>query len=248
MKKINFVSTLLLVVMALPFLFSCSKDDDDEERSKIEDIKVVVYENGKTSNGSIFSAIDDTNFYLDYIKYSVDEDGSLVVRSYDKDKFKGAAKIVYSITYKGNTYVVRRIGDCAFYQCYRMTSVTIPSSVSSIGESAFFFCSGLTSIVIPNSIRFIDWQTFKGCSSLTSVTISNSVTYISPSAFALCDRLSSIHCLNITPPEIGYNLYTNESSFEHDTYSQATLYVPQGSIYVYKTSDSWKSFKKIVEE
>ena len=40
---------------------------------------------------------------------------------------------------------VQTIEDCAFEQCYSLTSVTIPTSVTSIGES-FNACTGLKNI------------------------------------------------------------------------------------------------------
>ena len=46
---------------------------------------------------------------------------------------------------------VTRIGDCAFYGCSGLTSVTIPNSVTSIGDSAFDGCSSLTSVTVKRS-------------------------------------------------------------------------------------------------
>ena len=44
---------------------------------------------------------------------------------------------------------VRGIGECAFYYCYGLTSVTIPDSVTSIGYSVFRSCDSLANILIP---------------------------------------------------------------------------------------------------
>ena len=64
-----------------------------------------------------------------------------------------------------------RIGEWAFSCCARLTSVTIPNSVTSIGNRALWDCSGLTSIEIPNSVTSIGDRAFWGCTGLTSVTI-----------------------------------------------------------------------------
>ena len=87
---------------------------------------------------------------------------------------------------------VTSIGYYAFQDCSGLTSITIPNSVTSIGYSAFSGCSGLTSVTIPNSVTSIGESAFYGCSGLTSVTIPNSVTSIGGSAFYGCSGLTSI--------------------------------------------------------
>lgn len=97
-----------------------------------------------------------------------------------------------SVFYEGKTYPVTGISDDAFYNCFTLTSITIPNSVTSIGNSAFYGCSSLTSITIPNSVTTIGYNAFKNCSALTSVTISNSMTTIGNSVFYGCSGLTSV--------------------------------------------------------
>ena len=63
----------------------------------------------------------------------------------DYNSYSGDVVIPQSVVYNGTTYSVTSIGDDAFYNCPGLTSVTIPSSVTSIGSCAFR-TSGLTSI------------------------------------------------------------------------------------------------------
>ena len=154
---------LMFVCAGTCSICSCSKDNGENL-----DIHVIVNEDGTTSNGSIFSAIDNRNFYVDYIKYTV-TDYYLSVSGYDKTKFNGVAKIISKLTYKGHTFEVLEIGDYAFNYCRGLTSVTIPNSVTRIGVEAFDGCTGLTSITIGNSVTSIGDYAFSGCTGLTDV-------------------------------------------------------------------------------
>ena len=54
--------------------------------------------------------------------------------------YSGVVVIPESVEHDGATYCVTSIGEYAFYNCFGLTSVTIPNSVTSIGESAFYNC------------------------------------------------------------------------------------------------------------
>ena len=204
---------LFLMLLALPMvcLFTACGGDGDDDANAPQNTVVVVKEDGTTSNGSIFSAIDDKNFYLDYIKYTLEE-SHLTVSGYDKLGFKGVAKIVPKITYKGNTYEVLSIkgyseeGPGAFTKCNILTSIVIPNSVTLIENDAFYKCSNLTSVIIGDGVKTIDSDAFRDCKSLTSVTIGNSVTSIGSRAFYECTGLTSITIPN-SVKSIGWDAF-----------------------------------------
>ena len=103
---------------------------------------------------------------------------------------KNAANI--NIPSRVNGLIVDRIGESAFADCYSLTSIFIPNSVTLIGDYAFKCCGSLTSIEIPNSVTSIGHSVFTGCDSLTCIEIPNSVTSIGDSAFFRCSSLTSI--------------------------------------------------------
>ncbi len=140
---------------------------------------------------------------------------------------------------------VTSIGSSAFSDCSGLTSVTIPNSVTSIGDNAFQYCSGLTSITIPNSVTSIGNGAFRSCSSLTSVTIGNSVKSIGCSAFDGVDIPTVISLIENPFKIIGKTSSTR--TFTQNTFLNATLYVPKGTIDKYKATEGWKDFVFIEE-
>jgi hypothetical protein len=106
---------------------------------------------------------------------------------------------------------VTSIGKDAFYNNTGLTSVMFGenSQLESIGNSAFFGCSSLTNIEIPDSVTSIGKYAFKGCSSLTSIVIPSSVTSIGESAFSNCSSLT-IYCVAESEPS-GWDSRWNDS-------------------------------------
>lgn len=136
---------------------------------------------------------------------------------------------------------ITSIESMTFQACSKLTSIDIPNSVTSIGFGAFQACSGLTSIIIPNSVKSIGYNAFQNCSALKSVTIPNSVTSIGDDAFTGCSGLTIINSYIENPTS------STGSNFTSSIYSNATLYVSQGTINKYRTTDGWKNFTNIEE-
>ncbi|MBO5698669.1 MAG: leucine-rich repeat protein [Bacteroidaceae bacterium] len=133
-------------------------------------------------------------------------------------------------TYKGQDY---SIADKAFYQCSKLTSVTIPNSVDSIGNSAFYYCSNLYSVTIPYSVVSIGNRAFYGCSKLTYVNIPNSVTNIGTSAFNGCSNLASITIPN-SVTSVGEYAFNNTAWYNNQPdgviYTGRVLYDYKGAM------------------
>ncbi len=67
-------------------------------------------------------------------------------------------------------YGVTSIGSRVFHLCLRLTSITIPNSVTSIRDYAFKDCN-ITSITIPNSVTSIGEKVFMDNLRLTSIIV-----------------------------------------------------------------------------
>ena len=119
-------------------------------------------------------------------------DGKLSILDLSDAKIVGGGLLYFFNVY---TSYNDKLGDYAFYGCSGLTSLTIPSSVTSIGNEAFHGCCGLTSLVIPSGVTSIGDEAFHGCCGLTSLVIPSGVTSIGDEAFYGCSGL-----INLTIP------------------------------------------------
>ena len=91
-------------------------------------------------------------------------DGKLSILDLSEAKIVegGSAYVLY---YGDNKYTSNdKLGDYAFKGCSGLTSLTIPSGVTSIGDWAFLGCSGLTSIyVYTKNLPELGFNVFFGC-------------------------------------------------------------------------------------
>jgi len=253
--------TILLSVLEIMTVLSCNKNNTKNNGQ--QETIITVDTNGKASGGHRFDKIDDTNFYIDDIRYTA-QNGDLIVSGFDEAFFKGEAKLISQLNYDGRKMKViaigmeafrdckvlssivipsgvTSIGDYAFYGCIELSSISFPGSVTTIGDNAFYGCSKLVSIIIPNGVTTIGESAFGACLGLTYVTIPKSVTSIGQGAFVFCGSLTHVKVKKIIPVPISFMTFTNQGN--------TTLYVPYGSKAAYETSEYWNTeFKEILEE
>ena len=124
-----------------------------------------------------FSAIHaEKSWEIDGIKCNLSDDGTLTISgtgdmpSYvygdDVPWFNDRSKINKVVI----EYGVTSIGSRVFHLCFRLSSITIPNSVTSIGDYAFQNCN-ITSITIPNSVTSIGENVFRDNLRLTSIIV-----------------------------------------------------------------------------
>lgn len=129
------------------------------------------------------------DFRVDGVEYKVTGTGPNTVELKNGKKAVGDFVVPSEVTDpKTNIkYEVTSIGQGAFKKS-KITSVTIPSTVTNIENWAFENCSQLTSATLHGSISEIPYQCFYNCTSLKSVDIDFSkIRWVGPMAFANTD-------------------------------------------------------------
>lgn len=85
-------------------------------------------------------AVKNANGVMIYYNYANNKKEAYV--TYNKENrasYSGSVVIPKEVTYEKKKLKVTKIGYNAFYNCDKLTSVTIPNSVIEIGESAFCY-------------------------------------------------------------------------------------------------------------
>ena len=80
--------------------------------------------------------------------------------------------------------MVNQIMEGAFYNCVKLTSVTLPGGITAIGNYAFTNCVSLAGITIPEGVTSIGDGAFQYCDSMERVDLPDSVASIGERAFA----------------------------------------------------------------
>ena len=96
---------------------------------------------------------------------------------YEPDRYKGDIIIPETVIHNDSVFKVVAIDPYAFKHSY-ITSVSIPSCVTSIGAEAFFGCRSLTEITLPPFLEELGKDALVYCPALESITIDAANNYL----------------------------------------------------------------------
>ena len=198
------------------------------------------------------------------IYFIVYDDGTAHV-TWNPERYSGDVVIPASFVFEEKEYHTVSITDYAFYDCYDLTSISLPNGLGFIGPMAFQYCVSLEEITIPETVNTIAAGAFADCISLHKFNMPKQLVNIGEGAFYGCPHIS---CLNI-PKTVQFiggqafdqcfietifvnNVFTFSSGdvlpFSEETINHAMLYVPEGmwreAVYA---SAYWRYFANIRE-
>ena len=156
---------------------------------------------------------------IDGIYYNLNSDVKTAEVTYRRNfSYSGDLVIPSLVNYGGVDYSVTSITN-AFSNCTELTSIKIPSSVTSISAGLFQGCTNLASIIVDEENTVFDSRDncnavirtasnilISGCK---STTIPNGITTIGQKAFLNCSGLTSITIPNsvTTTPVFNVSFY-----------------------------------------
>ena len=135
------------------------------KRDKITNLKIIGEING--TDLCVIREMAGRNYY------GSESDGKLAILDLSETKIvSGGGRYLYDDYLRDYFYTHdNEFGSRTFYNCSGLTSLSLPSGITSIGWEAFSGCSGLTSLILPSSLTSIDREAFSGCSGLTSIYV-----------------------------------------------------------------------------
>jgi hypothetical protein len=129
-------------------------------------------------------------------------------------KYKGTMPAGTSVVLKDGTL---SIADFAFFNCSNLTSLTIPSSLTTIGYMSFYLCNGLENIIVASGSTTYDSRNdcnaiietasntlIMGCK---NTVIPYSVITIGENAFFMCEGLTRLDIPNSVTTIGKYSFY-----------------------------------------
>lgn len=190
-------------------------------------LPVSALAEGSTHTGTNHTSsrsLDENSKDNQGLTYTLNADNTATVASYDSSTQDGVIDIPDTVTSGGQPYTVTAIREYAFNPSTTITNVSsvfIPTTVTSIGGFAFRCCKFLATVTfaegsqlksigrhafsgtisahprfkeiqIPDSVETIGTSAFHNCQDLESITLPASLKTIESSTFSDCRNLSEV--------------------------------------------------------
>ena len=155
---------------------------------------VVRGQNDNDGDDTVYSGTCGDGVYWDYdpSTHTLSIAGFGDMEDYPNNDDMPWLNIRQDITTVHIGYGVISVGDRAFFQCNKLTSVIIADSVEDIGHSAFANCQELGSVALSKNLSVIGKYAFSTCGNLSKIVIPNSVITIGEYAFNGCKSLTEL--------------------------------------------------------
>ncbi len=109
---------------------------------------------------------------------------------------------------------VETIRSKAFYKCYELKEISLPSTLKLIEEKAFFRCD-LKEISLPQGLEVIGKDAFAFCAAVEEITVPSTVKQIDEYAFFCCTSLLKVNMqCKESEVQLGKKWYPTDNGIE----------------------------------
>lgn len=132
-----------------------------------------------------------------------------------------------------------------------VTDLKIPEGITSLGRMQFIQCASIESVELPEGLTRVRQFAFGMCPNLKTLTLPSTTQELEFYAFGYAP-LKEIHAHMTSPvpfeTESQEQAYASLYNIQPFTSLVATLYVPVGTVELYKNTKGWNSFPSILED
>ena len=173
------------------------------------------------------------NDYIKVLKYVECNNEITALSAYTFQNAVGLRKAVFPY--------VTIINNTCFSGCSALEEISIPR-VTTFSAYMLRYCFSLSTVTMPTTVTSIGAFALGYCISLSSIIIPQNVTEMGNSVFSTCNSLSEIHVQATIPPTLGTTPF---SGLPNDY----IIYVPVGTAETYKAASGWSTYADhILEE
>ena len=107
---------------------------------------------------------------------------------------------------------VKEIGNNAFYNLEKISSINFSEKLEEIGSKAFSNCKNLHSVNLPSKLRSIGSEAFSNCEKLEDLNIPESIEYLGERFVSKNNTIKKLYLKNIS--FLGSNVFENFTKLE----------------------------------
>ncbi len=138
-------------------------------------------------DSSVYNYAKENKYnFKEIFSYNKNDDGSTVTVTGYNGPYRS-----FTIPAKLNGMTVTAIGEAAFRSRTDITSINLPSMLTTIEKNAFMNCTNLSAVTIPGTVSKIGEYAFYK-TAITKLSIPAGMTAVNDYAFYGCDKLSSL--------------------------------------------------------
>ncbi|MBR1400118.1 MAG: leucine-rich repeat domain-containing protein [Prevotella sp.] len=139
-----------------------------------------------------YTRIDGKAFYqcskLEQVDFG---ENSTAITNIGTEAFRQCESLQY--VYFANLTNELSFGDYAFYECRKITHITIPEKTIAIGNYSFYDLENLEAVRMPSTLLTIGNEAFSQCHKIESIVIPENVISIGDGAFRQCTGLRHVY-------------------------------------------------------